>query len=70
MSDWKLAVPLTLLVAMPLWMTGNFPSFNEQLELSLITILAGTVISKEVAPLYKNWKKGLVEPKIKYVIVD
>jgi hypothetical protein len=63
MYDWKLAVPMSLLVAMPLWMTGNLPIFDERLELSLITILAGTVISKEVAPLFKNWKKGALEAK-------
>lgn len=65
MGDWKLAVPAALLVAMPLWMTGNLPGFDERLELSLITILAGTVISKEVAPIFKNWRKSSLEPKIK-----
>jgi hypothetical protein len=67
MSDWKLAIPASLLVAMPLWMTGNLPGFDERLELALITILAGTVISKEVAPLFKSWKASAAEAKVKCV---
>jgi hypothetical protein len=67
MYDWKLAVPAALLVAMPLWMTGNFPGFDERLELSLITILAGTAISREVAPMFKAMKESALETKNKCV---
>lgn len=67
MYDWKLAIPAALLVAMPLWMTGNLPGFDERLELSLITLLAGTVISKEVAPMFKNMKKTALETRAKCV---
>jgi len=67
MYDWKLAVPAALLVAMPLWMTGNLPGFDERLELSLITILAGTAISKEVGPMFKAMKEKALETKNKCV---
>jgi hypothetical protein len=67
MYDWKLAVPMALLVAMPLWMTGNLPGFDERLELSLITILAGTAISREVAPMFKAMKTSSLEAKNKCV---
>jgi hypothetical protein len=67
MYDWKLAVPMALLVAMPLWMTGNLPGFDERLELSLITILAGATISREVAPMFKAMKTSSLEAKNKCV---
>lgn len=65
MYDWRIAVPAALLVAMPLWMTGNLPGFDERLELSLITLLAGTFISKEVAPMLKAMKTASAEAKVK-----
>jgi hypothetical protein len=54
-------------VAMPLWMTGNLPGFDERLELSLITILAGTAISREVAPMFKAMKQESLDVKNKCV---
>ena len=67
MYDWRLAVPMALIVAMPLWMTGNLPGFDERLELSLITILAGTALSREVAPMFKAMKVANLEVKNKCV---
>lgn len=70
MSDWKLAVPISMLIAMPLYMTGNFPGFDERLELSFITLLAGTVIVKEVNPMVKNMLSAARESRVKYVRME
>jgi hypothetical protein len=67
MYDWRLAVPMSMLVAVPLWMTGNLPGFDERLELSLIILLAGTALSREVAPIFKAMKTEGLEIKAKCV---
>lgn len=64
-GDWKLFVPAGLLVMMPLWMTGNLPSFDERLELGLITLLAGTMLLKEATPMIKKFKTAQVIAKNK-----
>ncbi len=65
LADWKMAVPFAGLVGLPLWIGGYLPGIDERLELSLVTILAGTIVIKEVGPMFTSWKRSLVEPKIK-----
>jgi hypothetical protein len=56
MSDWKTAVPASLFLAMPLYTSGMLPGFDERMELGMIIMMAGTVIFKEVGPMFKKWK--------------
>jgi hypothetical protein len=65
MSDWKLAVPLALIVAMPLYITGSFPGLDERMELGLIILMSGTVIMKEVKPIVVNMIKAGRETRVK-----
>ncbi len=65
MSDWKSGVPAVLFLAMPLYTCGMLPGFDERLELGLIIVMAGTVMFKEVTPMFKAFKAGGVADKIK-----
>jgi hypothetical protein len=65
MSDWKTGVPATLFLAMPFYTTGNFPGFDERMELGLIILMAGTVLFKEVGPMFRKMKTTASEARIK-----
>lgn len=64
LSDWRLAVPIAALCAMPLYITGNFPGLDERMELSFITILAATVILREAHPIVENMVKGPIQARV------
>jgi hypothetical protein len=64
LSDWRLAVPIAALCAMPLYITGNFPGIDERLELSFITILAATVILREAHPIVENMVKAPIQARV------
>jgi hypothetical protein len=63
MSDWKTAVPAALLVAMPFYSSGKFPSFDERMELAVIIITAGVIMFKEVGPMFVKMQTAAIEAK-------
>ncbi len=64
MSDWKTGVPMGLFLAMPFYSSGLLPGFDERLQLGLIITMAGTVMAKEVAPMFRNFKAAAVKAKV------
>ncbi len=64
LSDWKVGVPFSMLVAMPLYSSGLFPGFDERLQLGLLIMIAGTVLAKEAGPMFKKWKAEAGKAKV------
>lgn len=67
-SDWKTAVPASILLTLPAWMFGYLPPVDERFELAMITMGAGWVIIGAAGPLFRQFKSSRVAVKVKALL--
>ena len=67
-SDWKKAVPASILLTLPLWMFNYLPPVDERFELAMITLGAGWVIVGAAGPLFRQFKSSRVAVKVKALL--
>ena len=67
-SDWKTAVPATVLLSLPLWMFNWLPPVDERFELAMISIGAGWIIIGAAGPLFRSFKRSRVALKVKAML--
>jgi hypothetical protein len=67
-SDWKTAVPASILLTLPMWMFNYLPPVDERFELAMITLGAGWVIVGAAGPVFRSFKRSRVATKVKALL--
>jgi len=67
-SDWKTAIPASVLLTLPLWMFNWLPPVDERFELAMIVTAAGWVMIGAAGPMFRAWKRTRVATKVKALL--
>ena len=67
-SDWKTAIPASVLFTLPLWMFNWLPPVDERFELAMIVTAAGWVMIGAAGPMFRAWKRSRVAVKVKALL--